>query len=93
MPVEWKPTASDRLADLYVAAPSPAAKEAVWRCVERVNARLAEDPWFLGESRQHELCRVWFHHPLVVIFDLPPGGGAEVLYVAGLRPCHDRDED
>ncbi|MBX9578914.1 MAG: type II toxin-antitoxin system RelE/ParE family toxin [Gemmataceae bacterium] len=78
--VEWKPPTLDRLAELYVAEPDPAAREAMARCVEAINRRLAADPWSPGESRGPNR-RVWFHPPLLVIYDLPPGGGVVVIHV------------
>ena len=96
MLVKWKESAMDRLADLYVGERDPALKESIWRSAERINRQLSEDPWFLGESRETESCRAWFHHPLAVIYDILPDGGVVVLYVIGLRPCHgksDKDED
>lgn len=80
MSVEWEETPLDRFADFYVAAVDPGEREALVRCVEEINARLASDPWFLGESRGPNR-RVWFHPPLVVGYALPPGGGVVVYQV------------
>lgn len=60
--VEWKEAALDRLADLYVKAPDAAAREAIARCVERINAQLAANPWGPGEDRGPGR-RVWFTPP------------------------------
>lgn len=70
--VDWENDVLDRLADLYVGEPDPAAREAMARCVEAINRRLASDPWTPGESRGPNR-RVWFHPPLVVTYDLTPG--------------------
>lgn len=82
--VRWKEIALDRLADVYVAAPTPAERDAIARCVERINAQLAVDPWRLGEDRGPGR-RVWFTPPLMEVYDLPPGGGAVVIHVAKLK--------
>lgn len=83
MTVEWQEDALDRLADIYVAA-APADRDEIGRCVEHINARLASDPGGLGESRSPGR-RVWFTPPLVVVFDLPVGGGVVVTHVARLK--------
>lgn len=82
--VTWEEDALERLADIYVEAPTPADREAIARCVERINAQLAVDPWSPGEDRGPGR-RVWFSHPLVVGYDLPPGGGVVVYHVAPLK--------
>ncbi|MBX9626907.1 MAG: hypothetical protein K2X82_24110 [Gemmataceae bacterium] len=78
--VEWEDAILDRLADLYVAEPDPAVREAIARCVEAINRRLAADPWTLGESRGPGR-RVWFHPPLLVGYELLPGGRVRVFHV------------
>jgi hypothetical protein len=83
MSVEWEEDALDHLADIYVSA-TPDDREVIARCVERINAQLESDPWSLGESRGPGQ-RVWFNHPLMVAFDLPPGGGVVVFHVAPLK--------
>ena len=83
MSVEWEEPTLDHLADIYVEA-TPAEREAIARCVERINAQLAVDPWTPGEGRGPGR-RVWFSHPLVVGYDLPPGGGVVVFHVARLK--------
>ena len=80
MSVEGEEDALDKLADIYVEA-TPAERDAIGRCVERVNAQLAVDPHDPGESRGPGR-RVWFTPPLVVAYDLPPGGGAVIFHVA-----------
>lgn len=80
MSVEWEEPTLDRLADFYVEA-TPDEREAIARCVERINARLAVDPWTPGEDRGPGR-RVWFLPPLVVGYALPPGGGVVVFHVA-----------
>ena len=80
MIVEWDGQALDRLADIYVAL-TPAEREVVVRCVERTTARLHIDPGFIGESRGGNR-RVWFNRPLMVVYDLPRGGGVLVVHVA-----------
>ena len=80
MSVEWEEAPLDRFAAFYVAEQDLAAREGLVRCVEEINARLAVDPWFLGESRGPGR-RIWFHPPLVVGYALPPGGGVVVFYV------------
>ncbi len=90
MSARWQEDALDRLADIYVEV-TPAERDAVVQCVERINARLAVDPAFLGESRGPNR-HVWFNHPLMVGYDLPPGGGVVVFHVARLKgapPDHD----
>ena len=84
MSVEWEEPTLDRLADIYLEAPTPADREAIARCVERINAQLAVDPWTPGEDRGPSR-RVWFSHPLVVGYDLVPGGGVLVNHVARLK--------
>jgi hypothetical protein len=83
MTVEWQEHALDRLADIYVAV-SPGERDGIVRCVEQTNARLAVDPMHLGESRGPNR-RVWFNHPLPVVYDLIPGGGVLVIHVARLK--------
>ncbi|WP_088258008.1 hypothetical protein [Fimbriiglobus ruber] len=83
MTVEWEERAYDELSDIYTVA-QPAEREVIVRCVERINARLALDPWHLGESRGPGL-RVWFAHPLMVAFALPRGGGVTVFHVTRLK--------
>lgn len=80
MSVEWEEPTLDRLADIYVEA-APAERDAIARCVERINAQLALDPWTPGEDRGPGR-RVWFHPPLVVGYDLLPGGVVLVNHVA-----------
>lgn len=58
MSVEWTGNALDRLADLYTAA-DPIARERIAAGAERINTRLADDPWTVGESRDTGQ-RVWF---------------------------------
>ena len=83
MNVEWEEDTLDRLADIYTAA-DPADRDAIAVGVEQINAQLATDPWNLGESREPGR-RVWFAHPLVVVFSLLPGGGVVVYHVARLK--------
>ena len=83
MSVEWEEPTLDRLADFYVEA-TPAEREAIARCVERINAQLAVDPWTPGEDRGPGR-RVWFSHPLVVGYALLPGGEVVVFHVARLK--------
>ena len=91
MSVEWEEPTLERLADIYVEV-TPAEREAIARCVERINARLAVDPWTPGEDRGPGR-RVWFTHPLVVGYDLVPGGGVLVNHVARLKgDADDPDE-
>lgn len=66
MTVEWTESALDRLADLFVISDQFTQKE-IEATVEVINAALAEDPNELGESRSAGR-RIWFVHPLVVIF-------------------------
>ncbi|HET6574565.1 MAG TPA: hypothetical protein VFG68_13235 [Fimbriiglobus sp.] len=80
MSVEWEEDTLDKLADIYVEA-TPAEREAIGHCVERINAQLAIDPHDPGESRGPGR-RVWFTPPLVVAYDLPAGGGVLVNHVA-----------
>jgi hypothetical protein len=84
MTVAWTDRAYDQLADIYVTA-TVTDREAIARAVERINARLATDPWFLGEARDDDR-RVWFHHPLMVIYRVVTGGEVVVSHVARLRP-------
>jgi hypothetical protein len=76
--VDWNEDTLDRLADIYVAEPDPAARDAIARCVEQINRRLAADPWSPGESRGTAR-RVWFHPPRVE----PDDGGLRLA--AGRR--------
>ena len=86
MLVEWKESALDRLADIWVTVPK-AAREHLERTIDRINARLAEGPAFLGESRATEFRRVWFEHPFVIGFDYSPGQpSVYVTHVVLLRP-------
>ncbi len=82
--VRWKEVALDRLADIYVAAPTSTERDSIARRVERINAQLAAHPWGLGEDRGPHR-RVWFTPPLMVVYDLPPGGGVVVIHVAKLK--------
>ena len=84
MSVEWTADALDQLADIYVAAPTPAARETIARCIERINARLTTDPWSPGEDRGPGR-RVWFSPPFVIGYNLPPGGGVVVFHIAKLK--------
>jgi plasmid stabilization system protein ParE len=84
MTVEWTDEALDHLADIYVATPTPGERDAIARCVERINRQLAADPGTVGESRGPGR-RVWFAHPLMVAFDLPPGGGVVINQVTRLK--------
>ncbi len=83
MSARWQEDALDRLADIYVDV-TPVERDAIVQCVDRINARLAVDPAFLGESRGLNR-RVWFNHPLMVVYDLQPGGGVVVIHVARLK--------
>ena len=83
MTVEWEARTLDRLASIYVAA-TPAVRDAIVRCVERINARLAVDPGASGESRGLGR-RAWVVHPLVVGYDLPPGGTVLVNPIAPFK--------
>lgn len=80
MSVRWEGRVLARLADIYVEV-TPAERDAIARCVERINARLATDPWTPGEDRGPGR-RIWFFPPLVVGYALPPGGGVVVFHVA-----------
>lgn len=80
MTVEWHEIALDRLADIYVAAPA-ADRDGIARCVGQINARLAADPAFVGESRGGNR-RVWFNRPLMVVYDLLRAGGVKVVHVS-----------
>jgi len=85
MRVEWKATALDRLADVFVAA-DPAARDEIERAVERINAELADDPERLGESRASETRRVWFYFPLMVMFEVRRSEGLVlVTHTSGLK--------
>lgn len=79
--VDWDDDTLDRLADIYVTELDPAVRESIARCVEQINRRLAADPMSYGESRGPNR-RVWFHPPLVVVYDLLPGGRVFVNHVA-----------
>ncbi len=83
MSVEWEEATLDRLADIYVDA-TPDERDAIARCVEAINARLAVDPRTPGEDRGPGR-RVWFRHPLVVGYDLTPGGDVLVNHVAPFK--------
>jgi hypothetical protein len=78
MLVEWKESALDQLADIYVAA-NLADRDRIEATVERINAQLADDPSDLGESRSGRLRRVWFNHPLVVKFRFDPDRGLVIV--------------
>jgi plasmid stabilization system protein ParE len=84
MTVEWTDYALDQLADIWVTI-TPAERDVIEQTVDAINARLAVDPSSVGESRADNR-RVWFRHPLVVIYRLVPGGGVIVSHVAKLRP-------
>jgi hypothetical protein len=66
MRVEWTESALDQLADLFVQSDLVVQQE-IEATVEAINSVLADDPDELGESRSAGR-RVWFVHPLVVIF-------------------------
>lgn len=68
MIVEWHEIALDRLADIYVRVPG-SERDALVRCVEDINARLAIEPALLGELHGVKR-RVWFNRPLMVVFDV-----------------------
>jgi len=93
MQVEWKESALDTLADIYVLATVP-QRELIAATVERITRRLGSDPWFLGESRGTEHRRVWFHFPLVVGFELVIGQPKVNVYHVALLllPQTDGDE-
>ena len=91
MSVVWHDRALDLLAGIYVGA-APHEREGLVAHVERINARLAADPWAVGESRG-PYRRAWFHWPLVVVYDLPPGGGVVVGHVARLRGRRDDGDE
>jgi hypothetical protein len=84
MSVEWHDRARDQLADIW-ATSEPAERDVVEAVVHEINARLAAEAQFLGESRRPNE-RVWFHHPLVVRFHLILGGQIRITHVARLRP-------
>jgi hypothetical protein len=89
MTVEWHEVALDRLADIYVAVPA-ADRDAVARCVEQINTRLADDSAFVGESRGGNR-RVFFNRPLMVVYDLVSGGGVRVVHVSLVRSVSSDD--
>lgn len=91
MIVEWTRRALDQLALIWVVI-TQAQREIVERAVLEINARLAIDAQFLGESRQPGE-RVWFHYPLVVRFRLLPAGLINVTHVAMLRSQPRSDTD
>lgn len=85
MLVEWKATALDRLADLYVTA-DPAVRDELEQAVLRISAELADDPGRLGESRATDDRRVWFSFPLMVMFEVRRSEGmVHVTHTAGLK--------
>lgn len=92
MSVEWTDVARDRLADVYVRLDLDGQRALVSQ-VERIEARLNSDPWFLGEFRGSDRLRVWCTGPLAVIYRLPPGGGVVVLYATGLKHGAVTDDD
>lgn len=76
----WNEDALDRLADIYVNEPTPAARDRIERCVQRINRQLATDPWSPGEDRGPGR-RVWFTPPLMVVYDLPVGRDPVIVHV------------
>ena len=83
MRVEWTDAALDRLADLFVAADST-TRETIERCVVGVNAKLAADPWDLGESRATVYRRAWSAQPLFVVFPIIPADDLVVVQSVNL---------
>ncbi|HVK18275.1 MAG TPA: type II toxin-antitoxin system RelE/ParE family toxin [Fimbriiglobus sp.] len=84
--VEWKESALDELADIYVAA-DPADRDEIERTVEQINAALAANPQFLGESRATPNQRAWLSDPLTVTFQIIPADGTVIVHhVAHRRP-------
>lgn len=84
MSVEWHDRAKDRLADIWVTT-TQTERDEVEQAVHDINARLDVEAQFLGESRRTNE-RVWFRHPLVVLYQFFPGGLVRVAHVALLRP-------
>ncbi len=81
MIVIWQPMALDRLADYYVGL-SLHEQRSLELVIRRIDARLADNPWNLGESRTNSNRRVWFVGPFALTLDLPPG---KCVYVIALR--------
>lgn len=83
MSVDWHDAARDRLADIWVTS-TPQERDVIERNVLDMEAQLAVNAQFLGESREGNE-RVWFYRPLVVWYCLIPGGLVQIVHIAKLR--------
>jgi hypothetical protein len=86
--VIWQPPALDQLADYYVLLPL-ADQRALEVTVKRIDKRLEENAWSLGESRGSDARRLWFTGPFAVSFDIQPGGLVYVLHIGILKRPRD----
>jgi hypothetical protein len=77
-PVVWRNAALDQLADAVVRSDLP-TQDRIERSVVRINARLARDPYAVGESRPGGY-RIEFEAPVGVLFLID--GATEVVIVA-----------
>jgi hypothetical protein len=77
--VEWTHSALDHLADLFVAA-DPEGRTAIERAVLEANAKLADDPWELGESRRNRYDRAWSVPRLSLLFQIDPTSETVTVY-------------
>ena len=89
MIVIWQPPALDSLADYYVGL-SLDEQRSGQALMQRIDNRLADNPWYLGESRATPTRRVWFTGPFAITFELPPGKSVYVLLLRVLK--HRADE-
>ncbi len=70
--VVWRRAVLDMLADLYVTL-SLADQQRVAAGVTAINARLASDPFAVGEGRNDDHNRIAFPPLLSVTFEIDPG--------------------
>jgi hypothetical protein len=72
--VVWRQAALDLLADLYVTLPL-GDQDRVAAGVKALNARLASDPFAVGEGRDDDHDRIAFPPLLSVTFEVDPAAG------------------
>jgi len=86
MRVQWTEESLDRAADLYITL-DLAGQDEFAAAVARINARLASDPWAVGESRSTRNHRSWYSPPVTVLFEVFPDDEIVLIqHVAAKRP-------
>ena len=75
--VEWKPEATDRLADLW--NDNPELRNDITAASHRIDQKLMEDATNAGESREYLNERILFEPPLRIYFSIDSAAKAVVV--------------